>query len=459
MPVKILFIDAKDTSKSIETQFPSLGLGYLVASLRQTFGPDAAECRIVSGNVDSVLDDFRPDMVGISAVSQNYGLAMTYASAAEKRGIPVICGGIHISMIPDSLAPSMAVGVLGEGEETICELFDMFRRSGGFTEEHLGAVRGIIYRRTDGGLCRTAQRPQVRPLDRIPFPARDLLEIRTDAHIFTTRGCPFRCVFCASSRFWNTVRLFSAEYVAAEIEHLVTHYGVTRINFLDDLFTCDLGRIRRLKELLQQRGLLRKLRFAGAIRAELVNEETMALLKELGVEGVGLGLESGSDRTLKYLKGSGASVAQNEKAVATIKKHGIRVFGSFVIGSPLEDEGEIMDTLRFIRRTGVDGFAVYVLTPFPGTPVWDYATRRGLVSEHMDWRVLNVRFEENSASAIILSETLTREELRRLYSRFKRYEARRNFYRRVWKGLTAPWKIPGYCMQKMRAWRAVAASC
>jgi len=450
MPTKILFIDAKDTSKSIETQLSPLGLGYLVSSLRQKFGPDAAECRIVSEGVEKELDKFKPDMVGISVVSQNYGRAITYASAAEKRGIPVICGGIHISMLPNSLDESMLLGVLGEGEETFCELFDLFRKTGGFAEEDLGRVRGIIYRSKDGMLLMTEPRPQVRPLDNIPFPARDLLEVRTDTHIFTTRGCPFRCVFCASSRFWNTVRLFSAEYVAAEIEHLVTQYGVTRINFLDDLFTCDVGRIRRLKELLRQRGLLGKVRFAGAIRAELVNRETMALLQELGIEGVGLGLESGNDRTLKYLKGPGASVAQNEKAVAIIKKHGIRVTGSFVIGSPSEEKGEILDTLQFIKRTGVDRFAVYVLTPFPGTPVWDYAKQRNLVSDNMDWSVLNVNFDDNFASAIILSEKLDREDVRDLYKRFKRYDARRQFYNLVKKALTEPWKIPGYFMNKAR---------
>jgi radical SAM superfamily enzyme YgiQ (UPF0313 family) len=212
----------------------------------------------------------------------------------------------------------------------------------------------------------------------------------------------------------------------------------------------DVGRIRRLKELLRQRGILGKVRFAGAIRAELVNEETMALLKELGIEGVGLGLESGNDRTLKYLKGSGASVSQNEKAVATIKKHGIRVFGSFVIGSPSEEKGEILDTLQFIKRTGVDGFAVYVLTPFPGTPVWDYAKHRNLVSDNMDWRVLNVNFDDNFASAIILSEKLGRADIRALYARFKRYDARRQSYNLFKKGLTEPWKIPGYFMNKAR---------
>jgi anaerobic magnesium-protoporphyrin IX monomethyl ester cyclase len=450
MPIKILFIDAKDTSKSIETQLSSLGLGYLVSSVRQKFGPDAAEFRIVSKDVEKELDSFMPNMVGISAVSQNYGRAIAYASTAQKRGIPVICGGIHISMLPNSLDESMLLGVLGEGEETFCELFDLFRKTGGFAEEELEHVRGIIYRSKVGRLLITEPRPQVRPLDNIPFPARDLLEVRTDTHIFTTRGCPFRCVFCASSRFWNTVRLFSAEYVAAEIEHLVTQYGVTRINFFDDLFTCDVGRIRRLKELLRQRGLLGKVRFGGAIRAELVNEETMALLKELGVEGVGLGLESGNDRTLKYLKGSGASVTQNEKAVATVKKHGIKVFGSFVIGSPSEEKEEILDTLQFIKRTGVDAFAVYVLTPFPGTPVWDYAKHRNLVSDNMDWRVLNVNFDDNFASAIILSEKLGRADIRALYARFKRYDARRQFYNLVKKALVEPWKIPGYFMNKAR---------
>ena len=165
---------------------------------------------------------------------------------------------------------------------------------------------------------------------------------------------------------------------------------------------------------------------------------------------MGLGLESGNDRTLKYLKGSGASVTQNEKAVATVKKHGIRVFGSFVIGSPSEEKEEILDTLQFIKRTGVEEFAVYVLTPFPGTPLWDYAKQRNLVSDSMDWSVLNVNFDDNFASAIILSEKVGRKEIRDLYARFKRYGARKQLYYIVKKGLTKPWKIPAYFMSKAR---------
>ncbi|MFA6434239.1 MAG: radical SAM protein [Elusimicrobiales bacterium] len=448
MPVKILFIDAKDLTRPIETIFAPLGLGYLVSSLRKKFGAEAVECRIVAGAPEDELAGFRPDLVGISAVSQNYGRAIAAAAAAKKFGIPVVCGGVHISMLPNSLDENMDLGVMGEGEETFCELFGLFQRTGGFQKEELAGIKGIAFRAADGRLVLTEPRAPAAPLDKIPFPARDLLETRADAHMFTSRGCPFRCVFCASSRFWSGVRLFSAEYMAAEIENLVTRYGVTGINFQDDLFTCDLERIRRVKELLLRRGVLGKVRFSGAIRAELVNDETIALLKEFGVETLGLGLESGNDRTLKYLKGPGASVAHNENAVAIIKKYGISVFGSFIIGAPQEERKEILDTLEFVKRNGVDSFGLYVLTPFPGTPVWEYAERRGLVSDDMDWSALNVDFEANSASAIILSEKLTRKEIKALFLRFKHYTERRRFYYLLKKGLTEPWKIPGYLMNK-----------
>ncbi len=454
MPIKILFIDAKDTSRAIETVFPPLGLGYVVSSLRRRFGEDAAECRIVSAGVDEALDSFKPDLVGISAVSQNYCKAIAAAAVAKKRGLPVIIGGVHISMLPHSLDADMDLGVMGEGEETFCELFDLFRRKGGFPKDELPAVNGIIFRGKDGALVTTAPRTLAAPLDIIPFPARDLFETRPEAHMFTSRGCPFRCVFCASSRFWNTVRLFSAEYMAAEIELLVTKYGVTGINFQDDLFTCDLDRIRRVKEILAARGILGKVKFSGAIRAELVNDATIFLLKELGVVGLGLGLESGNDRTLKYLKGPSASLAHNEEAVAIIKKHGIGVFGSFIIGSPQEEKEEILDTLRFIKRSGVDAFGLYVLTPFPGTPVWEYAKKKGLVSDNMDWNLLSVNFSENSDSALILSEKLDRREIKVLYDRFMSYTTRKQVYYLIQRGLTKPWKIPAYLARKAGSWLA-----
>jgi radical SAM superfamily enzyme YgiQ (UPF0313 family) len=154
----------------------------------------------------------------------------------------------------------------------------------------------------------------------------------------------------------------------------------------------------------------------------------------MGVVSVGMGLESGNQRVLSWLKGSGISVEQNRNAVRLLRKHGIMANASFVIGAPDETEAEMMDTLGFIKSERVSLFDTYVLTPFPGTPVWEMARSRGLVSEdeQMDWSQLNVNFGVNPQRAIILSETLSRRELIRVYNRFRNYRLWHNG-RNIWR--------------------------
>ena len=103
-----------------------------------------------------------------------------------------------------------------------------------------------------------------------------------------------------------------------------------------------------------------------------------------------------------------------------LKEAGIQVNASFVIGSPDETGAEVMDTFRFIRHSSLDFVDTYVLTPLPGTPIWTLAAKRGLVSDDMDWSRLNVNFEYSWRKAVIVSERLSREDIRRLYMRFRR---------------------------------------
>lgn len=444
MQIKFLFINAINSAKEIETLYQPLGIGYLISSIRKHFGEDAIQFKIIQDNVEPEIRSFRPDIVGISSVSQNYNRAMTYASIAKKYQSTVICGGVHISMMPSSLTKDMDVGVMGEGEGTICDLLELFKRKQNLPKDDLLKIKGIIYW-DDDKIVATDRRELSYPLDRLPLPARDLFSIRPDTYMFTSRGCPYRCTFCASSRFWNKVRFFSAEYVVEEIQHLVNKYNVKSINFQDDLFCADMKRIEQIIDLLREKELLGKVTFSGAIRANLVNDTTIKSLKEMGVQSLGLGLESGCNTTLKYLKGDNINIQDNENALKIIKKYGISTFGSFIIGAPKEERKDILETLEFIKKNPLNNFGLYVLTPFPGTPVWDYAIEKGLVDEKMDWDKLNVNFDESHNSAVIVSEKLTRDEIYKLFLRFKRYRRKRIILNLMKKN---PLKIPFLLIRK-----------
>jgi len=419
MKTKIMFINAIDITKDIEIALPPLGLGYLASSLRKEFGPDYIKFKIVDRDIEQEINKFKPNIIGITSVSQNYNRAIEYAKIAKKYNLQVIIGGVHISALPSTLTSNMDVGVIDEGEETIIDLFNLFEEKGHFDKNELAKIDGVVFRK-NGKLIVTKKRKPIEPLDIIPMPARDLFTIKESANIymFTSRGCPYRCTFCASSRFWGNVRFFSAEYVVNEIKYLIDEYKVKNIEFWDDLFVANKTRLKRILELLEKEDILGKVNFTSNVRSNLVNDELVRLLKQMNVKSVGMGLESGSPITLEYLKGKNISIKDHINSIKILRKYKIKPHTSFIIGSPRESKEDILQTFKFIKENRLDSFDVYVLTPFPGTPVWDYAKERNLVSEDMNWDILNVNFGMNHDNAIILSEKLTRDEIYKLFLLF-----------------------------------------
>lgn len=447
--INLLWINAIKSFSEVETRYPNLGIGYLIAALKQEFGPDRFCFKIANSEIEATLDAFKPQVVAISCVSQNYGLAQRYAALAHARGIPVIIGGVHISFLPHTLSPAMDIGCIGEGEDTIVELMHLFVTHNAFPAAGLSAVPGIVYWQ-DGKLCQTAPRGGRADLDSLPVPDRELLPIGSHTYLFTSRGCPYRCQFCASSRFWNNVRFFSAERVVDEIELLINRYRVTFISFFDDLFVADKQRFFRIVELLEERKIVGTVKFSCSVRANTVTEPIARSLKRMGVVSASMGLESGNQRILSWLKGAGITVEQNYTAVRLLSQYGIMSNASFVIGSPDETREEMLDTLAFIKKSGLGLFDVYNLTPFPGTPVWALALQRGVVSEdeQMQWERLNVNFEVNKQAAIILSDVLSRDELISVYNRFRRYRFWHNF-KNIWRHPMLA-DLPKYLLKSLR---------
>ena len=211
-----------------------------------------------------------------------------------------------------------------------------------------------------------------------------------------------------------------------EIKYLYNNFGVREIDFWDDLFIVSKERIKEIVRLLKKEGLLGKLTFNCAVRSNLIDDSMVRLLKRLNVKGVSMGLESGTPRILDYLKGHNINIKNHIKAVRLFKKYGIEPSASFIIGSPTETREEILQTFKFIKDSKLRGFVICVLTPLPGTPVWEYAKERGFVNEQMDWSTLNVEFLDNHQDAIILSDTLTRDELYKLILMFKSLQRKRH---------------------------------
>lgn len=416
--MRLLLAEAVNEKAEIQTKYASLGFGYLIACL-----PDEVRknliIKVAGANSESEINDFKPDLVGLSCVSQNFGRAKKIAAFCKERGIKVIIGKSHITALPETLDENMDVGIIGEGEETFSEIISLLLENK-FIKAELYKIKGIVFH-DQGRIVHTASRPLIENLDVLPFPDRQALGIERgdNLYMFSSRGCPYRCIFCFSSRFWDRVRFHSAEYVVKEIKYLVKEFGAIRITFCDDLFIADLNRLRKIVELIKREKFYKKIKFTVSARANLVNEETARLLKEMGADIVTMGLESGSPRVLNFLKGQSIKIADCVKAIDLLKKNRLQVSASFIIGSPDETYEEIRETLNFVKNSRLDLFEINVLMPLPGTPVWDYALKRGLVAEkNMNWSSLDIDFANNYENYIILSEKISRVELKALYDLF-----------------------------------------
>ena len=214
------------------------------------------------------------------------------------------------------------------------------------------------------------------------------------------------------------------------------------IHLFDDLFPISVDRVRAITELMKARGLHGKMTFGCAIRADMARDDILSALKEMGVVSLGMGLESGCQRTLEYLKGNGASVSKNLEAVRAAKRHGLSVSGTFIMGSPDETPEELDETYRFIRASGLSSFFVYRLTPLPGTPVWDHAESRGLVSPDMDWDRLDVEYGRDDAVRLV--NRMDPEHLDAMNSKFMRLRRRKALYRLGSEALRHPTRVPRY---------------
>ena len=407
--MKLLLINAIN-SEAPDRLHPPLGLAYLASSLRKEFG-NGIECKIIDGNITGNIKSFDPDIVGITSVSRNYNVAKGYASIAKQAALPVIIGGVHISVLPETITKDMNVAVIGEGEETIRGLIALFMETGLFGRQ-IAESKDLI-----------------KPLDSIPFPARDLLKIGKHASMITSRGCPYNCVFCSTSRNTrNQVRYHSAEYVVTEMELIYREYKPEYITIYDDLFAMDTKRVIEIQQRMADKNLIGKFSLSVNTRANFVTDELAEVLHDMNVKVVALGIESGCQKTLDYLKSGGMTVEDNARAVRIIKKHHIRPYCIFIIGSPDEDMDSVSQTLKFIKDNKIEHYDINVLTPFPGTPVWDYALSRELVSNDMDWSKLD--FNINS-EPIILSEKISRQDITGVLSKVAGSKKRNLLKRKV----------------------------
>jgi radical SAM superfamily enzyme YgiQ (UPF0313 family) len=334
------------------------------------------------------LEDFEPEVVGISILSVNYASGMHIARLTKEFNpdIVTVMGGVHATMEPDKCLDCCDIVVRGEGEATFFDLLQDYE---------LDSIKGISFRR-DGKVLHNEPREHIQNLDDLPFPAHSLFKMERykgfpSWGIMGSRGCPYKCTFCSSPYMWDSkIRFRSAKNIVGEIEHLYNEFGIQSITFFDDTINIPQRRAIELCDEIVKRDLQRKISFVCQMRVNrpLVSLELFRKMKEANFVHVAFGIENGSEKVLRSMRKS-FKPQEAKEAIKMARKAGInRVEGFFMVGNWDETIWDVLKTWRFILCNNVEP-AFSICVPFPGTDFYHLSKRNGYIGDDPDWNSFN----------------------------------------------------------------------
>jgi anaerobic magnesium-protoporphyrin IX monomethyl ester cyclase len=396
---------------------PSLGILNLAAVLRKEgYSVSVIEPSSLGLSIKELIVEIvknKPKYLGISATTLSIFNAAALADEIKKMNsdITIIMGGPHLTAIPEETMErftSLDFGVIGEGEVTIMELINSIEHGGEISD-----VPGIIFRKM-GSIVKTAPRKFLDDLDRLPFPAWDLLadfphgyhpppyrfKRLPASYIVTTRGCPYKCIFCDRSVFGNKCRGHSAQYIIELIEYLYKRFGIREILIEDDTFVSFKSRLSAVCEGIMNLGI--KISWSCLGRVDAVTPEVLHLMKRAGCWSISYGIETGDEEVMKFI-GKNITLDKVEHAVRLTKKAGILSKGFFIIGHPIDTHDTIKKTIDFALKIPLDDISVSMMTPFPGSRLYKIASQYGEFEDN--WRKMN------ELDIVFVPKGLTRDEL------------------------------------------------
>lgn len=366
-----------------------LGVGYLYSFLVSK-GIIARENIKIVDSLEEIVK-FKPNIVGISSVSHVIDDAIIMAKESkELTGCLTILGGYHVSCSPKSLPDEFDLGVIGEGELTFAEIVSSYSMIDSNITS-IENIKGICYK-LDNVIKLNSSRELIENIDVLPWPFRHI-KYSSDEAIFTSRGCPYKCTFCASHGFWKgKVRFRSAKSVVDEIDYVVKTHNPKEIAILDDLWIADKARFKSIVEGLIKLEIPKKVTFRGFCRSSIVDEEIIFMFKKINYRILRFGGETGSDELLKAIKGKDISVSDHQRVIDLCYKHGMECGASFMFGVPGETWADIEKTINFLERNKgklkIIGF--YLFNPIPGTHLWQQLEDRNLLPLDFEFRNLQL---------------------------------------------------------------------
>ena len=381
--MKILFVIS-------DARTEPLGVEYLSSVLKGA-GHDVRLASIAEEDVPAIVRDYQPRLIGYNMLTGWHQEQLALNRELKKRfDFFAASGGPHATFFPQLIEEeeSMDGVCVGEGEEALLELVERLEAGQPVTGV------GNWWIRENGQIHRNPPRPLIEDLDQVPFPDRDLSEhlrpyrrFRTMHTVITGRGCPYDCTYCFNHAYmdiygsaWRKVRRRSVEDVVAEGQELRAE-GTTFINFVDDTFI-----VMRpwIEEFSPRFAAEVGLKFSANVRANLVNDDLIHLLREAGCHSVTMGVETADPRLRNEVLKRYMSIEQIVEAAEIVRRHGILLYTSNIVGIPTGSLEADMETLRLNVQLKPYASSAGLLQPYPGTQIRQLAEERGLIGTTVD---------------------------------------------------------------------------
>ena len=335
-----------------------------------------------------IIKESDAKIIGLTAMSSYYKDALRLAKKIKEKfpNKKIVIGGVHISSLPKDVIKEdcFDFGIIGEGEVPFYKLADALLKKGDYKN-----IKGLMFKDKEK-IIDNGYGDCIMDLDEIPRYAYDLIPVERykatpavsienkSITMYTRRGCPFQCIFCASDVISKKTRAFSAKRVFEDILWTKEKYGIKEIIFWDDSFTIDRQRIIDLCNLIIENKL--DIIWTVETRADLCDEELLRLMKKAGCWCIFFGVESGSDRVLKIIK-KGETKEQIRKAFKMCYKLGIATRASFILGLPGDTKESMQESINFAKELNSEVTQFQITVPFPGSELFREYEKYGTIPD------------------------------------------------------------------------------
>ena len=371
---------------------PQLGISYVAGGLKR----DGVNVTVYNSKYENIYEDelttiliSQPyDIIGFSAMTFEIKSVGRIAKSIKsvKKDCLIAVGGCHVNAIPKETMeefPHFDIACIGEHEDQISKIFELLHYR---DYDELEKFDNIIFRKNSELFYKNLNRRFIKDIDSLARPAYELFGSKSlNPAYFSARGCPFFCFFCQQNS-GRVLRKRNPIDVGEEIEYFSNYFNQKVFTFRDESFAVDKEHTTAMCNELIRRGLHKRLKWTCETHSRAADYDLFCLMREAGCYYVDIGIESGSNKILKAT-GKNTTVEIIKDACNMVRRAKLKLGGLFILGHPYETKKTMRKTISLGVRLNPNSLTFSMMTPFPGTKIYDYASKHeaGLRLLTKDW--------------------------------------------------------------------------